>query len=209
MKETEQKILTNKERMLAGQLYDPSQGGLEEEREEARILAHQFNLCFPADYEKRAQILKKLFSDDSAEEPYMEPPIFFDYGRNTTVGKNFYANTDCTILDVAPVKIGDNCMFAPHVSLYTASHPIHHERRNLGYEFGKPITLGDNVWLGGNVVVGPGVTIGDNAVIGAGSVVVKDIPANCVAAGNPAKVIKTITDEDKNYFYKKELFELP
>lgn len=90
-----------------------------------------------------------------------------------------------------------------------AGHPIHHERRNSGYEFGKPVTIGDNVWLGSNVVVCPGVTIGDNAVIGAGSVVVKDIPANCVAVGNQAKVVKTITEEDKDYFYKKELFQLP
>ena len=113
---------------------------------------------------------------------------------------------NCTILDVAKVTIGENVLFAPNVSIYTAGHPVHPVSRQSGYEYGIPVTIGDNVWVGGNVVITPGVTIGDNVVIGAGSVVTKDIPANVVAAGNPCRVIRKITEEDKKYYYKDREF---
>lgn len=112
------------------------------------------------------------------------------------------------MLDVAKITIGENVMFAPNVSLYTAGHPLHPVSRNSGYEYGLPITIGDNVWLGGNVIVNPGVTIGDNVVVGSGSVVTKDLPDNVVAVGNPCQIIREITDEDRDFYYRKERFDV-
>ena len=125
-------------------------------------------------------------------------PFWCDYGYNIRLGKNFYSNHNLVILDGAKVIFGDNVFVGPNCGFYTAGHPIDYERRNKGLEYAYPITVGSNVWFGGGVQVMPGVTIGDNVVIGAGSVVVKDIPSNCVAVGNPCKVIREITDEDKN-----------
>ena len=120
------------------------------------------------------------------------------------MGKNFFANYNCTLLDVAKIKIGDNCQMAPNVAIYTAGHPVHPVSRNSAYEYGKEVTIGDNVWIGGNTVVCPGVHIGSNVVIGAGSVVTKNIPDWCIAAGNPCKVIRKITDDDKKKLYRDE-----
>lgn len=124
----------------------------------------------------------------------MEPNIRFDYGYNTYVGENFYANFDCTILDVCEVRIGDNCMLAPGVHIYTATHPIDPVERNSGQEFGKPVTIGNNVWIGGGAIINPGVTIGDDVVIASGAVVTKDVPDRVVVGGNPAKIIKRLDD---------------
>ena len=140
----------------------------------------------------------------SSEGAFVNPPFYCDYGTNIKVGKNFFANYNCVILDVAKVTIGDNCQMAPNAAIYTAGHPIHPVSRNSGYEYGKEVTIGDNVWIGGNTVICPGVHIGDHVVIGAGSVVTKDIPDWSVAAGNPCKVIRTITEEDKRKLYKNE-----
>lgn len=118
------------------------------------------------------------------------------------------ANYNCIILDVGKVRIGDNVMFGPNVSLFTAGHPIHPDSRNSGYEYGIGITIGNNVWIGGNTVVNPGVNIGDNAVIGAGSVVTRDIPANVVAVGNPCRVVRPIGEEDKHFYYKDRKFDV-
>lgn len=126
------------------------------------------------------------------ENIYIEPNIRFDYGYNTYVGENFYANFNCVILDVCEVRIGDNCLLAPGVHIYTATHPLHPVERVSGKEFGKPVKIGDNAWIGGNAVINPGVTIGNNVVIASGSVVTKDIPDNVVVGGNPAKIIKHI-----------------
>lgn len=134
------------------------------------------------------------------------PPFHCDYGKNIEVGENFFANYNCIILDVAKVTIGKNVMFAPNVSIYTAGHPIHPDSRNSGYEYGIPVTIGDNVWIGGSVVINPGVTIGNNVVIGSGSVVTKDIPDNVIAVGNPCRVIREITEEDRKYYYKDRTF---
>ena len=124
------------------------------------------------------------------------------------MGENFYANYGLTILDVGKVTIGDNVQIAPHVLITTAGHPVHPVSRNSGYEYGIPITIGSNVWLGGGVIVLPGVTIGNNAVIGAGSVVTKDIPDNVIAAGNPCKVIRRITEDDRKFYYKQREFDV-
>ena len=138
----------------------------------------------------------------------MEPPIRFDYGKNTEVGDNFFANFNTVILDVAKVTIGENVMFAPNVSIYTAGHPIHPDSRNSGYEYGIPVTIGDNVWIGGNAVILPGVHIGNNVVIGAGSVVTRDIPDSVIAAGNPCRVIREITEADRKFYFKDRVFDV-
>jgi maltose O-acetyltransferase len=194
--------MNQKELMLAGKLYNPHRDGLSEERHRARALQYEFNMCNPLEDHKRVAILRELFGK-SGEGFWLEQPFHCDYGSNIEVGDNFYANFNCTILDVAKVTIGKNVMFAPNVSLYTASHPVHPDNRNSGYEFGIEITIGDNVWLGGNVVVMPGIHIGNNVVVGAGSVVTKDLPDNVIAAGNPSKIIREITEEDRKYYYKK------
>lgn len=139
-----------------------------------------------------------------SENAFIIPPFFCDYGSHIETGKNFFANYNCTILDVAKVKIGDNCLLAPNVAIYTAGHPIYPETRNSFYEYGKEVVIGDNVWIGGNAVVCPGVRIGSNVVIGAGSVVTKDIPDWSLAAGNPCKVIRKITEDDKCKLFKNE-----
>lgn len=176
------------------------------EQKRARTITQQINTADRSDF----RLLQGLFQDlfgTSGNNVFVNPPFYCDYGTNIHVGDNFMANYNCTILDVAKVIIGDNVMFAPNVAIYTAGHPIHPESRNSGYEYGIEIVIGNNVWVGGNVVITPGVHIGDNVVIGAGSVVTKDIPSNVVAAGNPCRIIKNITEEDKKYYYKDRCFD--
>lgn len=182
---------TEKEKMIAGKMYDPADPVLLKEREEARRKVKIYNQTLETEEEKRKQLLKELLGS-TGENIYMEPNIRFDYGYNTHVGENFFANFDCTILDVCEVRFGDNCMLAPGVQIYTATHPLHPTDRNSGKEYAKPITFGSNVWIGGSAVINPGVTVGDNVVIASGAVVTKDVPDNAVVGGNPARVIKKI-----------------
>ena len=154
-----------------------------EQQKRARKLTQELNTVDRSDFEKIEKIVKELLG--KSEGAFINPPFYCDYGFNIEVGKNFYANYNCTILDVGKVTIGDNCMFAPNVAIYTAGHPIHPDSRNSMYEYGIPVSIGDNCWLGGNTIVCPGVKIGNNVVIGAGSVVTKDIPDWSIAAGNP------------------------
>lgn len=147
-------------------------------------------------------MLKQLFKS-VGKNIYIEPSFHCDYGSNISVGNNFYANYDCIILDVCDVSIGNNVFLAPRVSIFTAGHPIDADVRNELLEFGKPVTIGNSVWIGGNTVINPGVTIGNNVVIGSGSVVTKDIPDNVIAVGNPCRVLREITEEDKIYWNKK------
>lgn len=184
-------MCSEKEKMIAGEMYNPEDPVLVKERENARRLVRLYNETLETETEKRTQILKELLGS-TGENITMEPNIRFDYGYNTHVGENFFANFDCTILDVCEVRIGDNCMMAPGVHIYTATHPLHPEERNSGGEFGKPVTIGDNVWIGGGAIINPGVTIGDNVVFASGAVVTKDVPDNVVVGGNPAKIIKQI-----------------
>lgn len=172
-----------------------------EQQKRARKLTQELNTVDRSDFEKIEKIVKELLG--KSEGAFINPPFYCDYGFNIEVGKNFYANYNCTILDVGKVTIGDNCMFAPNVAIYTAGHPIHPDSRNSMYEYGIQVSIGDNCWLGGNTIVCPGVKIGNNVVIGAGSVVTKDIPDWSIAAGNPCRVIRTITEEDRKYYYKR------
>ncbi len=183
---------TEKEKMIAGELYFANDPELVADRMFARSQSQIINQAESA--ELRSQLLKETFAR-TGKKIYMEPVINFDYGYNIFVGENFYANFNCTFLDVSTIEIGDNCMFAPNVQLYTATHPLHPVKRNSGLEYAKPIKIGNNVWLGGGVIVTPGVTLGDNVVVGAGSVVTKSFPDNVVIAGNPARIIKTVEEE--------------
>lgn len=195
------------ERMVAGLPYKAWTDGLPEARLRAKRLWTKYNALEPDDDASRAEILDELLGAHG-KEPYIEAPFRCDYGSCIAVGDFFYANYGCTILDSAPVVIGSNVMFAPNVGIYTAGHPVHPEARCSGYEYARPITIGDRVWIGASSVVCPGVTIGADSVIGAGSVVTRDIPAGVVAAGNPCRVLREITDEDKNYYFRRLPFDV-
>lgn len=189
--------MTEKEKMLTGRLYDPRDPQLQADAARSRKLTRLFNNTTEEQQEYRVQLLKELFGS-TGNNIYIEPPFRCDYGSNTYIGENFYANFDCIILDVAEVHIGKNCLFGSRVSLFTPCHPTDAAIRNSYREYGKKIIIGDNVWIGGNTVINPGVTIGSNTVIGSGSVVTKDIPDHVVAVGNPCRVIRTIKDNERN-----------
>ena len=176
------------------------------EQFKSKLLLRSFNRSLPFNAPKE-YLLFKLLGIRHGRSIYIEPPFRCDYGKHIEIGDNFYANSGCIIIDVAKVKIGDNVMFGPNVAVITAGHPIHHEIRNTRFEYGIPVTIGDNVWIGANAVLLPGVHIGDNTVIGAGSVVTKGIPSGVVAVGNPCRTIKEITEEDKLYYYKSRRFD--
>lgn len=171
----------------------------------ARQLTQQLNTMDRSDFKGLQTVVKQLLG--KSENAWINPPFYCDYGFNIEVGKNFFANYNCTILDVAKVKIGDNVLFAPNVAVYAAGHPLHPVMRQSEYEYGIGIEIGDNVWIGGNAVILPGVKIGSNSVIAAGSVVTKDIPNWVVAGGNPCRVIRKITEADREYYYKDRKFD--
>ncbi|WP_314579666.1 chorismate mutase [Enterococcus gilvus] len=186
--------LTEKEKMIAGKLYFAGDPELAADRKDARVKLRAINQ--ETDKKKREMYVKSTFGG-TKKRVYIEPTISFDYGYNIFVGENFYCNFHNVFLDICPITIGDNCMFGPNVQLYTASHPLEPGKRNSGQEFGKPITIGDNVWIGGSCVVVPGVTLGDNVVVAAGAVVTKSFPDNVVVGGNPARILKTIEEENE------------
>lgn len=198
--------MNQKERMLAGLPYKAWLDGLEEERRECRRKLYELN-HLPLEQQSRVpELLRGLFGK-AGPDLWIEPPFHCDYGWNIEVGNRFFANYNLVILDVGKVVIGENVQLAPNVAIYTAGHPIHPDSRNSGYEYGIPITIGDNVWIGGNTVILPGVTVGSNTVIGAGSVVSKNIPDYVVAAGNPCRVIREITEQDRIYYFKDRMFD--
>lgn len=162
-------------------------------------LCYEFNLCKPSDMERQKYLINKIVGEIKGSF-LITAPFYCDYGVNISIGDNFYTNRNCTILDGAKVTFGDNVFIAPNCVFSTAGHPLDVEQRNAGLEIALPITVGNNVWIGTNVSVLPGVTIGDNSVIGAGSVVNRSIPANVIAAGNPCKVIREITEQDKEKY---------
>lgn len=181
---------SEKEKMLAGQLYNAQDDELVAERLHARNLLYDFNHTRPEESDRRKELLIQLIRTRGAF--YIEPPFQCDYGCNIEIGENFYANFGCVVLDVNRVRIGDNVLLGPNVQIYTAGHPTDPVRRLTGLEFGRPVTIGSSVWIGGGAILCPGVTIGHNTTIGAGSVVTKDIPDNVIAAGNPCKIIRSL-----------------
>lgn len=184
-------ILTEKEKMLRGELYDANYDKeLIEERRRCKIKCQEYN-TLPYDSDRRKELLSSILGSHGNEFT-IEPSFWCDYGYNIHLGENFYSNHNLVILDGAMVRFGNNVFVAPNCGFYTAGHPINAEERNKGLEYARPITIGNDVWIGAGVQVMPGVTIGNNVVIGGGSVVVKNIPDNCVAVGNPCKVIKRI-----------------
>lgn len=199
--------MTQKERMLAGLPYKAWQDGVREERMEGQKRVYRYNNLPPDCKEEADQLIREIFGK-CGDGIDVNTPFHCDFGRNIRVGNNFSANFNCVILDVGPVVIGDNVMLAPNASIFTAGHPVHPDSRNSGYEYGISVTIGSNVWIGGNAVINPGVTIGDNVVIGSGSVVTKDIPGNCIAVGNPCRVVREITDEDRKYYFKDRVFDV-
>lgn len=199
--------MNQKERMLAQLPYKAWLDGLSEERKECRRKIYEYNQLAPDEEKRREELIHSIIGK-TGKGIYIEAPFRCDYGSNIEVGDNFFANYNLTILDVAKVTIGKNVMFAPNVSIFTAGHPIHPDSRNSGYEYGIEITIGDNVWIGGNAVINPGVHIGNNVVIGSGSVVTKDIPDDYIAAGNPCRLIRKITEEDRKYYFKDREFDV-
>ena len=204
--------MSEKEKMLAGKIYYPTDEELTILRTKAHRLSQHYNTLFEDD-DLRNTIIDELIPS-KGEGLYLQGPIYFDYGIFTSFGKNCYANFNFTVLDVCPVNIGSNVFFGPNCSLMTPMHPLRWQERNIKFkdnktayddEYAKPISIGDNCWIAANVVITGGVTIGEGCVIGAGSVVTKDIPANSLAAGNPCKVIREINEKD-SIKYKKELF---
>ena len=204
--------MSEKEKMLAGKIYDPTDEELTILRTKAHRLSQHYNTLFEDD-DLRNTIIDELIPS-KGEGLYLQGPIYFDYGIFTSFGKNCYANFNFTVLDVCPVNIGSNVFFGPNCSLMTPLHPLRWQERNIKFkddklayddEYAKPINIGDNCWIAANVVITGGVTIGEGCVIGAGSVVTKDIPANSLVAGNPCKVIREINEKD-SIKYKKELF---
>lgn len=194
------------ERMLAGKLYSCNVKDIKrEEMFENRVkFMDEFNSTSYGDFKKREELIRNIFKSVGSN-CCVNKPFYCDYGCNISVGDNFYANFDCVILDVNQVKIGNNVMFAPRVCIYTAGHPIDKDIRADLLEYGYEVIIGDDVWVGGNTVINPGVKIGNGVVIGSNSVVTKDIPDGVVAAGNPCRVIRKITLEDKKYWEEQAL----
>jgi maltose O-acetyltransferase len=180
--------MTERDKMLKGELYNPLDDELVQMRLNARLITESFNLTSVRETEKRVRLIKQLFGA-TGDSVLVEPSFQCDYGCNIYVGNKFYMNFNCVILDVAEVIIGDNCMIAPMVGIYTATHPVDPDQRNCGLEYAKPVTIGHNCWIGANAVINPGVTLGDNVVVASGAVVTKRFGNNVVIGGNPARII--------------------
>lgn len=188
--------MTEKEKMLAGKYYLGCDEELIQERERTINLLFDFNNTRPKLRKEREQIIKKFFQS-TGESCWIESPFFCDHGYNISVGENFFAATNCVMLDCGKISIGDNVLICPNVGIYTVNHAFDSKERAQGYERSSPVIIGDDVWIGGNASILGGVTVGNNSIIAAGSVVTRDIPSGVIAAGNPAKVIREITKEDK------------
>jgi maltose O-acetyltransferase len=184
--------MTEREKMLAGELYDPLDSELVEARARARDLCQHLNATRESEQAKRRQILRELFGT-GGDTAWVQPPFFCDYGTNIELGERVFFNFNCVVLDVCSVRIGDFTLFGPAVQIYTAMHPLDAELRRT-QEYATPVAIGSDVWVGGGAIILPGVQIGDRAVIGAGSVVTRDIPPGVFAAGNPCRVIRDLAD---------------
>ncbi|MBE7087176.1 MAG: sugar O-acetyltransferase [Clostridiales bacterium] len=183
--------MTEREKALSGQLYDPRDKELRKMHLEAKKTFCKLNKTSPTNAKKIQKLIKKLLGG-TGEEVVIQPPFYCDYGKNIYVGENFFANYGCVILDVNKVTIGKNCMLAPCVKIFSATHPVRAEERYNGVELGLPVTIGDNCWIGGGAIINPGVTLGNNVVVASGAVVTKSFGDNVVLAGVPAKIVKTL-----------------
>jgi len=181
-------LKSEKEKMLAGELYDASDPLLKQERQKARSLTHRLNVTEYGNASAYKQILSTLLPN-AATDLFIEPPFFCDYGYNIYTGEKVYFNFNCVLLDVMSIRIGSNVLFGPNVQIYTAAHPLDAIERRKGPEFAKSISIGDDCWIGGGVIISPGIKIGDRCIVGAGAVVTKDIPPDTIALGNPAKPV--------------------
>lgn len=191
-----------KEKMHTGELYLPGDEQIMQEQLQCLDKLYEFNNTRPTQMQKRTQLLKEMFAE-IGDGCYIEPPFYSNFGgKHIHFGKNIYCNFGVTMVDDTHIYVGDNTMFAPHVTIATAAHPILPELRETAYQYNMPVKIGKNCWLGANVIVLPGITIGDNVVVGAGSVVTKDLPDNVVAVGNPCKVLRPIGEKDKEYYFK-------
>jgi galactoside O-acetyltransferase len=196
--------MTNKEKMLAGQIYDPRDPEITGNQFQYLDMLYDFNMTRPTELDKREKMLKEMFAE-IGEGCYIEPPFHSNFGgKHVHFGNHVYANFNLTLVDDDHIYVGDHTMFGPNVTVATAAHPILPEFREKGLEFNVPVHIGKNCWIGAGVVILPGVTIGDNTVIGAGSIVTKDIPSNVVAVGNPCKVLRDIGERDKEFYYKNK-----
>lgn len=191
-KYTSRQMKTEKEKMLAGELYDPREAHLSAERRRARDLCKALNDSRDEEQDLRASIIRELFGS-AGETIWIEPPFYCDYGTNIVLGDNVFFNFNCVVLDPAPVSIGSNVLFGPAVQIYAATHPLSAAERRRSLEFARPVAIGTDVWIGGGAIIFPGVHIGTGAVIGAGSVVTRDVPDGVLAVGNPCRVIRKLT----------------
>lgn len=185
-----------KEQMRSGRVYIDTDEGLTKERLSCKQLVYDYNILRPDEEEKQQALIREIFGR-VGEHIFIEPPMHLAYGKNVLIGNYFYANFNMTIVDDIEVTIGEHVMFGPNVTLSVTGHPIHPDMREHGRQFSKPIYIGNHVWIGAGAIILPGITIGDNSVIGAGSIVTRDVPANVVAVGNPCRVLREITDRDK------------
>ena len=185
-------MATERQKMLAGELYDPLDSDLVAARTRARALCRQLNASRESEQDERRRILRELFGK-GGDSVWMQPPFYCDYGSNIELGERVFFNFNCVVLDVCPVRIGDFALFGPAVQIYTALHPLNAARRRL-QEYGKPIEIGSDVWVGGGAIILAGVRIGSRTVIGAGSVVTRDVPEGVLAAGNPCRVIRPVSE---------------
>lgn len=186
---------TEKEKMLAGELYNAHDSLLKSERRNARLLLNNYNDSTDEQILLRKEILRELIGGYS-KGLYIEPPFYCDYGNNIYVGEGVYFNFNCVVLDVCKVTIGSNTLFGPNVQIYAATHPMDYKIRSQRLECGMPVNIGSDVWVGGGVIFSPGVTIGDRCIIGAGSIVTRDIPSDTFSAGSPCKVIRELDHEE-------------
>lgn len=190
--------MTMYERIMSGKLFTDMCEGLPEQRLQGKLRMKQFNDSSPADFAGREEMMKEMFGQ--GEKIWVEPPIYFMYGKHIFIGEGSYINVNCNFVDDGRIEIGKNVLFGPAVTVATVGHPINPAMRE--YMYAETVKICDNVWVGGGAIICPGVTIGENSVIGAGSVVTKDIPANSVAAGNPCKVLREINDYDREFYFK-------
>lgn len=196
--------MTMRERISSGKLFTDMTEGLPEEREQAKLRMYDFNMSRADETIKRQELLNAIFSKET--RAWVEPPFYFCYGTNIEIGEGSYVNFNCNFVDDSKIIVGKHVLIGPAVTITTVGHPIHPDYRS--YMYGDPVTIEDNCWIGAGAIICPGVTIGQNSVIGAGSVVVKDIPANVVAVGNPCRVLRAIGEKDKKYYYKNREFDL-